>query len=351
MLLIQTPPLGNGSVTSSAGDPEEVHLNFGLGRQASSPVALTSMPMPRNACTELNMASIFSRFRPRSAERRSGEAGSQIFDPRTMRREGRTRSEALIRSLCTTAYLGNRTALCRVLGRYKMYVDTADVTISSHLMLEGYWEMWLTEALLEAVKPGMVAVDIGANLGYFTLLMADLVGETGYVHAFGAQSVDRRSSHQKRLDERLSGAGDGAPRSAGDENARDVRLHIPKDMPGGAWIGADCAESHGLALQARRFDSYPELMDADVIKIDAEGAEADIWRGMSGFFDRRSKPLTIFMEFAAPRYPDPGGFLDEMVACGFSLGEITLGDGLAPRTRAQVLTESSVVERTLVLRR
>ncbi len=73
-----------------------------------------------------------------------------------------------MRALCESAYLGDETALCRVLGRYKMFVDTSDNSLSPHLMLDGYWEMWLTEALARAIRPGMTVVDVGANLGYFT---------------------------------------------------------------------------------------------------------------------------------------------------------------------------------------
>lgn len=41
----------------------------------------------------------------------------------------------------------------------------------------------LVELLLRALKPGDVAVDGGANIGFFTLLMSRLVGATGHVHA------------------------------------------------------------------------------------------------------------------------------------------------------------------------
>ena len=38
--------------------------------------------------------------------------------------------EAEIRALCRTAYVGDHSALCRILGRYKIYVDTRDVGIA-----------------------------------------------------------------------------------------------------------------------------------------------------------------------------------------------------------------------------
>ena len=96
----------------------------------------------------------------------------------------RAQNEAAIRGLCRNAYLGDHTSLCRVLGRYKMFVDTRDIGIASHLLLDGFWEMWVTEEMLRHVRQGMTVLDIGANLGYFSLLLADLTGPRGRVIAF-----------------------------------------------------------------------------------------------------------------------------------------------------------------------
>ena len=114
----------------------------------------------------------------------TGIAAGRFFDIWQLLSRPRADNEAELRGLCKTAYLGDHTALARVLGRYKMYVDTRDTSISSHLMMEGFWEMWVTEAMLRHVRPGMTVLDIGANLGYFTLLLADLVGPEGRVLAF-----------------------------------------------------------------------------------------------------------------------------------------------------------------------
>ncbi len=110
----------------------------------------------------------------------------------------RAENVAEIRSLCRTVAFGRDTALTRVLGRYQMFVDTRDNTISPHLVLEGYWEMWVTEAMLRVIRPGMTCLDIGANLGYFSLLMADLVGPTGRVLAF-EPNIDMASRARRSL--------------------------------------------------------------------------------------------------------------------------------------------------------
>lgn len=48
----------------------------------------------------------------------------------------------------------------------------------------GSYEPEETGLIGRLVKPGMVTMDVGANIGYFTVLMAHLVGPTGCVHAF-----------------------------------------------------------------------------------------------------------------------------------------------------------------------
>src|SRR5882757_2100776 len=91
--------------------------------------------------------------------------------------------EAAIRRRVQTAYLGDGLVLARILGRHKIFLRSTDRGFACHVMLDGFWEMWLTQFLARQVKSGMRVIDVGANFGYFTLLLGDAVGASGRVIA------------------------------------------------------------------------------------------------------------------------------------------------------------------------
>ena len=80
-----------------------------------------------------------------------------------------TNLEASLRrlELSQTIYLGDHEALTRLHTGHRIYVDTRDIGIASHLMLEGRWEPWIEQVLIPAIKPGMRFLDVGANFGYY----------------------------------------------------------------------------------------------------------------------------------------------------------------------------------------
>lgn len=285
------------------------------------------------------------------ARRRRLKSRRSLLELADLNRRPRPDNEAMIRAMCMNAYLGDGSSLCRVLGRYKMFVDTGDRGLSSHLLLDGFWEMWVTEFLAEIVKPGMIAIDVGANLGYFTVLLADLVGETGHVHAFEPNPPIARRLRQSSDVNGFYHNVTVHTQALADQDGAEFGLVIPDGEPKNAhMMPVDAADGGWVPVTARRLDGYAELLDADVIKIDAEGAEEAIWRGMAGLF-RRDRPLTVVLEFAAARYGDAGAFLDAIVALGFQLELITFEEGVVPRTRAQILAAPPGEDQMLVLRR
>jgi FkbM family methyltransferase len=222
------------------------------------------------------------------------------------------------------SYLGDHLAVCRVLGNMKMFVDTRDHVLAPHLMTDGYWESWITLAMLRALKPGMVAVDVGANYGYYTILMGRCVGRTGKVISFEPNphlaSLMRKSlwiSGIRLIDEVREEA-------AYSTTGETVRFFIPEGRPMNARV-VDEAPYAGTLIDVptvRLDDVLPEKVD--FIKIDAEGGEREIWRGMSKTIENNPQ-LQIFLEFNPRRTSnyDPHEFLKTICDDGFELGLVS----------------------------
>ncbi|MEA3016834.1 MAG: hypothetical protein QOI38_1556 [Sphingomonadales bacterium] len=241
-------------------------------------------------------------------------AGSALglADLAAMRRE---RLEQACRLAANPVYLGGHLALCRILGRYKLYLSTLDDGFAANVLLDGYWESWLTRFIARTVRPGSVAIDVGANYGYYSLLLADLVGPDGHLYAIepnpAAADLLRRSiilngfAARATVCEAAAGANDGAA----------ATLVVPEHEPKNASLAADPAPAAGARHEVivRRLDA---LVRADrrigFIKVDAEGGEEAIFAGMARILEVQRPPMVL--EFNAARYPDPDAFLQQLLA-------------------------------------
>jgi FkbM family methyltransferase len=272
-----------------------------------------------------------------------------LMSLKMLRETPREAREAAIRRLCSAVPMTGGVVLCRVLGRYKMLVDEGDFGLAPHLLLEGCWESWVTEVVLDCARPGMVAVDVGANLGYFTLLLAECVGAAGHVHAFEPNprmlELAGRSAALNGLRGQITLH--GSPLGARDGAA--VRLIVPANAPMNAHLAA-AAEDDPMALRTSTLDGLLGAGRVDLVKIDAEGAEYAIWRGMQEIVGR-GEAMTILLEFTPERIVDPAGFLAELAAAGFGLSRIDQRDGVMAVTAAEVLAGAGDLDQMLLLRR
>jgi FkbM family methyltransferase len=135
-----------------------------------------------------------------------------------------------------------------------------------------------------------------------------------------------------------------------DVDGREVTLIIPNNHPGGAQIASVVPEGvRSVSARTRRLDSVPGAMDADLVKIDAEGMEESIWRGMTAMI-AGPRLRYLVMEFNSSCYADPVRLIDEAVAAGFSLSCIDERRGVIPITRAQIV-DGSRTQIMLLLRR
>ena len=246
--------------------------------------------------------------------------------------------------------MDGRLSTITALESIELVVDGQDWGLSQSLTAHGYWEMWLTEAIEAAMRAGMTVIDMGANLGYFTMLMAKGVGPTGNVHAFepnpAMATLLAESAARNGFADRVVIHGD----PLWNVDGLKVALKVPTGEPKNAHLVEASEHEAGLVLATRRFDGYPNLLDADLVKIDVEGAEEAIWQGMEGLF-AQGRPLTIFLEYNPGRYEDPMGFLDTIVDQGFALAELSVSYGIRTVTREQILAGPHDEDRMLALTR
>jgi len=230
------------------------------------------------------------------------------------------------------AYLGDGEAMARVLMKYMMYVDSHDISIAPHLIMNGYWESWITQVLTR-LKKGTRCVDIGANHGYYSLVLADLC--EAEVFAFEPQEhlaeLIVKSANVCGFARRIS----VIQKAVGSSEGYATLEYPSKDNLGGVHCelqGETFDDPFGELVQVVTLD---EAVPGEVgfIKIDAEGFEPQIWAGMQPHLESRP---TILMEFTAGSYPDAEGFLDEIEKC-YSLREVDDNGNIVPAKREALL--------------
>lgn len=261
----------------------------------------------------------------------------------------RQEAEFQIQQRVQTAYLGDGVVLARVLGGQKMLLRAGDRGFSRHIMLDGYWESWLTVFCARMLKPDMTAFDVGANFGYYTLLFANRVGPAGRVIA-----IEPNPSTYALLSETVSLNGYDSmvtlvSEAASAISGATVELFVPLGEPKNATIAFSANERPAESVTPVTTVSIDELAKdlrrVDFVKIDVEGAESDVLQGMAGTIERY-RP-TIVLEFNASRYADPSAILDRLLAAYGQVHEVTVEGTLSPVGRHTLLTERVQEDRLL----
>jgi FkbM family methyltransferase len=153
---------------------------------------------------------------------------------------------------------------------------------------------------ISILRKGDVVIDAGANVGYFTMLFSDLVGASGWVHAFEPVPATfsllsknlQRFPHYTNVSLNCAALGDGD---------RKTKIFLPNGDHGqaalvyhrdGSWRNAKVAP---IDIEMTRLDRYAQGLDKiDLLKCDVEGAELLVLRGAESIL-RRFRPK-VFLE-------------------------------------------------------
>jgi hypothetical protein len=173
---------------------------------------------------------------------------------------------------------------------------------SIELSTFGSYEQTETELVKKIIKKGNTVIDVGASVGYYTLLLAKIVGDTGRIFSFEAD-VTRFSILQKNV---------------ALNNFANVVME-------NNFISDNTKKNH--------YDNYVSLDDyfsnhvgnIDLIKMDIEGAEGLALKGMTEIL-KKNKDIKILTEFHTNELKKfgtkPVQFLNDLHDLGFSIYNI-----------------------------
>jgi FkbM family methyltransferase len=205
-------------------------------------------------------------------------------------------------------WLESRTKASTVFGS-TLDVDARDIC-GRFIYYFGIWEPSLTAWIQSRMKPGDCFVDVGANVGYFSLLASTLVGQSGKV--ISVEAIQRTF---EVLTENLD-----ANRA---RNVRAINMAVwDKEETLIFFISPDTINATSTAMPAqaekwkldRRCDvraaplfsllSPDEIAATRLIKIDVEGAEIQVISGLGSMLDSGRRDLEIVMEVSTKLFDD-----------------------------------------------
>jgi FkbM family methyltransferase len=178
-------------------------------------------------------------------------------------------------------------------GLFTFHIPAGD-RMYTRIFLQGAWEPSETAAMRFLLRPGDFAVDIGANYGWFTLLMAETVGARGTVWAFEPVpefSAELRKNCMDLQRENLR-VFDCAMGSSDGEIDINVFAGLPHGHASAATFGRDDFRSHRVSVHTLDgLLAENENLKPALVKVDVEGFEMHVLEGSRHLLGSDDPPI------------------------------------------------------------
>ncbi len=210
-------------------------------------------------------------------------------------------------------------------------------TIGSSIWTTGIYDIVVSELLYRLLPIGGSAIDVGANIGYMTNLMATRAGKTGTVHAFEPHPVvgQRLRDNVAALPKDRTATVQVHPVALSDKPGT-AKLVLPENFAGNEGVSylASDASAQGYDVPTMTLDELFPTSHFDMMKMDVEGHEASVLRGATRLLSERAIRHVVFEEHDGPS-SEPCKILQAagytLFQVGWHLRGLILADLSAPR--------------------
>lgn len=223
--------------------------------------------------------------------------------------------------------------------KHKMFLDSKD---SLRLSIHGIYEPFETEIVKKVVKRDDVILDIGANIGYYSLIFAEIVGDQGRVFAFEPSpanfallSKNIEINNYKNVT---------LVQEAVSNKTGKGKLYLCEDNQGDHRIYDSYDGRRSISIETTRLDDYFKNYDGkvDFIKMDIQGAEGGAIQGALSLL-RKNKNLKIITELWPVGLKrcgiDVKEYLKLLIGQGFTLYQINKQD-----KKIELINTSKILE-------
>ena len=172
-----------------------------------------------------------------------------------------------------------------------------DRFISESIERDGVWEPLETQLILATLRPGDVFFDVGANIGYYSVIASTVVGAEGRVVSF---EPDPANFALLSRNIRLNGVMNALTfRQAVCESSRSRPLYLSEDNMGDHRLYESRDKRASVMVECIDLDAFTASsgLIADLVKLDTQGSEASILRGMRTMLDEFAGRLKLILEF------------------------------------------------------
>ena len=189
---------------------------------------------------------------------------------------------------------------------YRLYVPRELHTVYFEFFDFLDYEPLTSKVFASQLKPGIVVVDVGANIGYYTLLASGAVGPTGRVHAVECSPETRallENNVRKNNLQNVEIHPFAASTTRGTLSLNITAIGLSWFNPHSQW---PTVQGSGTTVTVPTMPlDYVIKSRVDLVKIDAEGSDLEVLKGMKRILSE-NEDIAIIVEWAPPMLTEAG---------------------------------------------